>query len=187
MILYAIGIPGRIPRLYANGNSRDDIMANVLEWEVVIPVTKESKDLDLVINQAGDALEPREIGLQEAQDTKWAHAKRVRAMALTLGCWTPKGMIDVSSDAIDVLTLYAVQSLADPNYHVVLTMYDNSFVDHSAAELMTAIKYLSRFVAAVHQRAVDLRVEIYKATTVASVQAIEPREGWPEIDEPIGD
>jgi hypothetical protein len=173
-VIYAIGTPGQVVRMFIDVPSADALAHNLNDGERAVEVKAVG---DFVISQSGTEVEARPVPLDEARAALWEAVKSIREKAEAAGCNTPWGVVQTDTESQSLIATAAMSGvLADGPYQRNWTFADNSrqLLDASQLKLLNSI--VQTHVEACRTRANELRDVIYSTNDLA---AINVHDGWP--------
>lgn len=120
--------------------------------------------------------------LASYQDAKWEQTKVIRQAKMDGGVVTPWGMVDSDATAKtnisgSVQLAMLAQAAGEP-FEIEWTMKDNSEATLDAAAMISIGSAVGAHIAACHERGRVLRMEIFAATTMAELEAVDIESGW---------
>lgn len=124
------------------------------------------------------------FSLQPIQDSLWADAKEYRDNKMQSGCTTLKGRVDTNYLSQQKLTGAAlaaqIRIAMNDSTSIDWTMADNTVVPHTPQEMLQTGMQVVQFIQDCQNTATAIRDQIYSATTLEELSAVDITAGYPQ-------
>lgn len=131
------------------------------------------------------SLATSQLTVEGNYDLIWNKVKAIREQRYNAGITTPFGELDTkpeSRDFINGLVTIAVAAMVknDTSYARAFTKADDTQVTLNAQQIIAVGEMVEAYINATHQHSQALRAQIYAASDMAELLAIDVENGWPE-------
>lgn len=142
---------------------------------------------ELLDEQAGPgerALETTAFTVEGNRPLFWEMVKAKREERYSAGVMTPFGLLQTNPESRELITGLLADALAalvtnDASYVRTFTKADDTPVTLNAVQMVAVGRLVVTYIDAVHQYSQALRTQIFAASDMAELLAIDVTAGWP--------
>lgn len=175
-MIFCIGKVGCEPR-FLETNDAEDGPRQVGDGEVCFKIA--ARPAGRVVLGPDYTFATFEPPLAEIQLWFWQKAKEYRDQKMMAGFTSAYGATQTDATSLTRINTAAVTAMSDADFTVDWTMADDTIQPLTAAEVISLNAQATAYVVGCHAAGVAIRGAIYAATTVAALEAIDIRAGYP--------